>query len=150
MEVRINNIEIKNKSWMQVVINKEDGYVNCSLLEDQIGMSLHGFLKLEDIKESIEHIKVLIESEEKYKGESSWDNVKGMYIHPFLALEMVAIKVEENNDYQDKDGKDVSLDRKLKSETEEYYEFLKETVFEFLEINQELKEIYNFIEEFHG
>ncbi|MGL4560837.1 MAG: hypothetical protein ACRCV0_00925 [Brevinema sp.] len=27
MAVRINNIEIKNKSWMQVVINKEDGYI---------------------------------------------------------------------------------------------------------------------------
>ncbi|MGL4367579.1 MAG: hypothetical protein ACRCTQ_04800 [Brevinemataceae bacterium] len=62
---------------MQVVINKEDGYVNGILLEDQIGMSLHGFLKLEDIKESVEYIKVLTGSKEKYHGESTWNNVKG-------------------------------------------------------------------------
>ncbi|MGL4676628.1 MAG: KilA-N domain-containing protein [Brevinema sp.] len=117
---------------MQVVINKEDGYVNGSLLEYQIGMSLHGFFKLDNIKESVEHIKVLTRNKEKYQGESPWNNVKGVYVHPFLALEMAAIKKCEDSNY------------------EEYYEFLKTTIIEFLEINQELKEQYNFIEEFHG
>lgn len=92
---------------MQVIINNEDGYINGSLLAKQIGMSLHGFLKLEYIKESIEHINVL-----KYQGERPWDNVKGMYIHPFLALEMLAIKVQEDKNYQ------------------EYYEFLKKVITE--------------------
>jgi len=54
------------------------------------------------------------------------------YIHPLTALEMVAIKKNEDPDYQ------------------EYYEFLKETIFNFLESNPELKEKYDFIEEFHG
>ncbi|MGL4367578.1 MAG: hypothetical protein ACRCTQ_04795 [Brevinemataceae bacterium] len=48
-------------------------------------------------------------------------------MHPFLALEMVAVKVQEDSNYQ------------------EYYEFLKDTVFEFLEINQKLKEKNDFM-----
>lgn len=130
--VRINEVEIKNKSWMQVVINKDDGYVNGTKLADQIGMNLYQFFKLEDITETIEHIKVLTGDKDKYESKSSWDNVKGVYVHPFLALEMVAIKKNEDSDY------------------EEYYEFIRETIFEFLENNQELKEKYHFIEEFHG
>jgi len=132
MLINNDSIEIRKESWMEVVMNTEDGYVNGTKLAEQIGMSLHGFFKLDDIKESVEHIKVLTGNEEKYKGESSWDNVKGVYVHPFLALEMVSIKKNEDPDYQ------------------EYYGFLKETIFEFLDNNQELKEKYNFIEEFHG
>jgi len=108
--VRINKVEIKNKIWMQIIINQEDGYVNGSLLADQIGISLHRFFRLENIKESIINIKVLTGSKEKYHGESPWDNVKGVYVHPFLALEMVAIKVQEDEEYS------------------EYYKFLKEVI----------------------
>lgn len=130
--IKINEVEIKKQSWMQVIVNKEDGYVNGSLLAEQTGMSLHRFFRLEDTKESIEHIKVLTGNKEKYEGDSPWDNIKGVYMHPFLALEMVAIKKYKDSDY------------------EEYYEFLKTTIIEFLENNQALKEQYNFIEEFHG
>ncbi|MGL4560836.1 MAG: hypothetical protein ACRCV0_00920 [Brevinema sp.] len=90
-------------------------------------MSLHGFFKLDDTKESVEHINILTRNKEKYHGESPWNNVKGVCMHPFLALEMAAIKVQEDSNYQ------------------EYYEFLKDTVFEFLEINQELKEKNDFM-----
>ncbi|MGL4562831.1 MAG: KilA-N domain-containing protein [Brevinema sp.] len=122
--VKVGEVDIKNNSWMQIIINKEDGFVNGSLLADQIGMGLYRFLELEDIKESIEHIKVLTGNKEKYEGVSFWDNIKGMYIHPFLALEMVAIKKNEDCDY------------------EEYYEFLKKVI---TEDNR-----YKWIEEFHG
>ncbi|MGL4677218.1 MAG: KilA-N domain-containing protein [Brevinema sp.] len=122
--VKVGEVEIKNHSWMQIIINKEDGYVNGSLLADQIGMGLYGFLELEDIKESIEHIKVLTGNKEKYEGVSYWDNVKGVYLHPFLALEMAAMKKNEDHDY------------------EEYYEFLKKVI---TEDNK-----YKWIEEFHG
>ena len=43
------------------------------------------------------------------------------------------------------DGEDVSFDRTSKNEAKEYYEFLKETISEFLENNKELKERYDFI-----
>ncbi|MGL4561108.1 MAG: hypothetical protein ACRCV0_02300 [Brevinema sp.] len=143
--MKIREVEIKDNSWMQIVINKEDGYVNgrakdgedtllnrrlkskVSLLADQIGMGLYGFLKSEDIKESIEHIKMLTGDEERYQGESPWSNIKGVYVHPFLALEMVAIK--KNEDLQH----------------EEYYEFLKETIFEFLDNSIDLKDKYSFM-----
>ncbi|MGL4388138.1 MAG: KilA-N domain-containing protein [Brevinema sp.] len=85
--VKVEDVEIKDNSWMQIVINKKDGYVNGSLLANQIGISLYGFLKSEDIKESIEHIKMLTGNKEKYKGVSPWGNIKGVYVHPFLALE---------------------------------------------------------------
>lgn len=104
--VRVREVEINKQSWMQVIVNKVDGYVNGSLLADQIGMSLYGFFKLVDVKDIIDHIKTLTGDKDKYEGASSWDNLKGVYVHPFLALEMVDIKRKEDSDY------------------EEYYEFL--------------------------
>lgn len=110
--IKINDVDIKKNSWMQVVINKADGYVNGTFLAEQIGMSLYRFFKLEDIKEFIEHIKTLTGNKEKYNGDNPWDNIKGMYIHPFLALEMGALKKSEDSDY------------------EEYYNFLRQVIVE--------------------
>ena len=125
--LKINEVEIKNKSWIKIIINSEDGYINGTLLAEQIGINLNRFFRCDCIKESIEHIKVLTGNKEKYQGESSWDNIKGMYVHPFLALEMVAIKKQEDTDYI------------------EYYEFLKKTIaednkYEWIEMFHNLKE----------
>lgn len=130
--VKIKEVEIKDESYMQVVINKEDGFINGSLLSDQINMFLFREMRAEDIKNDVEHIRMLTGQREMYKADSVFENVRGWYIHPLLALEMVAIKKCEDSDY------------------EEYYEFLKSIIFEFLDNNIELKEQYNFIEEFHG
>ena len=125
--LKINEVEIKSKSWIKIIINSEDGYVNGTLLSEQTFCWLGKFLRSEESKESIEHIKVLTGNKEKYQGESSWDNIKGMYVHPFLALEMVAIKKQEDTDYI------------------EYYEFLKKTIaednkYEWIEMFHNLKE----------
>ena len=125
--VRINEVEIKKQSWIKIIINSEDGYINGSLLAEQVGVNLSRFLRLESIKESIEHIQEITENKEKYQGESSWDNIKGVYVHPFLALEMVAIKKQEDTDYI------------------EYYEFLKKVIaednkYEWIEMFHDLEE----------
>lgn len=50
MMVRIKDVEIRDKSRMQVIINQEDGYINGTKLADQIGVSLHSFFNPDNIK----------------------------------------------------------------------------------------------------
>ena len=123
-KVPTNQIEIVNKSWMQLVINKEDGYINGSLLAEQVGINLNRFLGLKDTKENTEHIQFLTGNKEKYEVVNSWGNVKGDYIRPLLALDFVAMKKQEDGDYI------------------EYYEFLKKAIAE--------DDKYEWIEMFHN
>ena len=122
-KVPTNQIEIVNKSWMQLVINKEDGYVNGTLLSEQTFCWLGKFLRSEESKENIEHIINLTGQRVEYIVTNPWDNIKGRYIHPFIALQLVAMRKEEDSDYI------------------EYYEFLKTVI---AEDNK-----YKWIEMFH-
>lgn len=130
--VKINEVVYKDKSWMKAILNKEDGFVNGSLLSDQVNIFLLREMRNEDIKNDIEHIKLLTGKREMYKADSVFDNVKGWYIHPFLALQLLAILKHRDNDY------------------EEYYEFLKETIFEFLGSDAKFCSTYELVDMFYG
>lgn len=89
----INEVEIKKQSWMPVIVNKEDGYVDGTKLSDQIGISLYRFLNLEDTKQSVEHIKMVTGNKEQYQGESTWDTVKGVCV-PLSCIRDVSINMK--------------------------------------------------------
>ncbi len=121
---------IRKDNWTQVVI-REDGFINGSLLAEQINDYLIKFLKSEGAQETIGHIQNLTGIKRVfYKHESVWSNIRGWYIHPFLALEFASIKKHQDPDYQ------------------EEFDFLKESIFNWIEENN-LKEENSLIYEFY-
>lgn len=122
--------QIKRKNGMEVVINR-DGYINGTLLSEQINSYLIHYLKSEGAQETIEHIQNLTgQNKPFYKQDSPWSNVRGWYIHPFLALEFASIKKHQDPDYQ------------------EEFVSLKEIIFSWIEENS-LKEENSLIYEFY-
>ena len=130
LEIQPSISIIRKDNWTEVVINK-DGFVNGTLLAEQINDHLITYLKSDGAQETIEHIQNLMGIKHTfYKYDSPWANIRGWYIHPFLALEFASIKKHQDPDYQ------------------EYFEFLRENIFNWIETNN-LQEENNLIYEFY-
>ncbi len=85
VELSLDDIEITDKSWMKIIVGKSDGYVDGTLLADQIEMYLLNSLRCLD--EDREHIRNLTGQREIYKVHNKYSKKKGVvsfFSTPFI------------------------------------------------------------------